>query len=348
MAPNVWKSRGHPPDLRQEVKTLLWTTKIQITMNPKFHIDLKKSFTLRNIIAWLGVTLGVVVMSAGFVLFTNPYKIIPGGVYGLGRVLHHLFPAIQTGTFGFMFDIPLMITGFLVFGSSFGAKTVYAALLTPVIMNNMTDWIGENPADGISILSTMFNFSDNLLMSAIFGGLLIGAGTGTIIRSGATSGGTDIVSMILSRFLKMKFSSAMFMVETTIVLVGMIVFRDYTLPLYSLIAIFVSAKALDFVLDGASYEKLVFIISEHRDEIKHFIINEMGRGGTWIHSSGMYTDKEREMVFLVVSRKEIAQVKSRIHAIDKDAFVVVVDAYETYGDGFKQFDPETEQNTNNA
>ncbi len=309
---------------------------------------IKAILTPRNVVAWLGVVLGVVVMSAGFVLFTNPYKIIPGGVYGLGRVLHHIFPAIPTGTFGFMFDIPLMITGFLIFGSSFGAKTIFAALLTPVVMNNMTDWIGENPADGVSLLSTMFNFSDNLLMAAIFGGLLIGAGTGIIIRSGATSGGTDIVSMILSKYLRVKFSSAMFGVESTIVLVGMIVFADYTLPLYSLIAIFVSAKALDFVLDGASYEKLLFVISDHREEIKHFILHEMGRGGTWIHSSGMYTDKEREMVFLVVSRKEIAQVKHKIHTIDKDAFVVVVDAYETYGDGFKQFDPETEKNTNNA
>lgn len=309
---------------------------------------IKATLTPRNVVAWLGVVLGVVVMSAGFVLFTNPYKIIPGGVYGLGRVLHHIFPAIPTGTFGFMFDIPLMISGFLIFGSSFGAKTIFAALLTPIVMNNMTNWIGENPADGVSLLSTMFNFSDNLLMAAIFGGLLIGAGTGIIIRSGATSGGTDIVSMILSRYLRVKFSSAMFGVESCIVLVGMIVFADYTLPLYSLIAIFVSAKALDFVLDGASYEKLLFVISDHREEIKHFILHEMGRGGTWIHSSGMYTDKEREMVFLVVSRKEIAQVKHKIHTIDKDAFVVVVDAYETYGDGFKQFDPETEKNTNNA
>ena len=313
-----------------------------------FRQRIKAALTPRNIASWIGVMLGVVIMSAGFVLFTNPYKIIPGGVYGLGRVLHHIFPAIQTGTFGFMFDVPLMIAGFLIFGSSFGAKTIFAAVLTPIVMNTMTNWIGENPADGVSILSTMFNFSDNLLMGAIFGGLLIGAGTGTIIRSGATSGGTDIVSMILSKYLKTKFSSAMFCVESIIVLVGMVVFADYTLPLYSLISIFVCAKALDFVLDGASYEKLLFVISDHKEEIKHFILNEMGRGGTWIHASGMYTDKEREMIFLVVSRKEIAQVKHRIHAIDKEAFVVIVDAHETYGDGFKQFDPETEQNTNNA
>ncbi|MBR5454642.1 MAG: YitT family protein, partial [Rikenellaceae bacterium] len=127
----------------------------------KLKERIKAALTPRNMFAWICVVLGVVIMSAGFVLFTNPYKIIPGGVYGLGRVLHHIFPAIQTGTFGFMFDVPLMIAGFLIFGSSFGAKTIFAALIMPFVMNGMTSWIGENPADGVSILSTMFDFSDN-------------------------------------------------------------------------------------------------------------------------------------------------------------------------------------------
>jgi len=297
----------------------------------------RKLFSPKELLCWAGVALGVVVMSLGFVLFTNPYKIIPGGVYGLGRVLHAIVPTIQTGTFGFMFDVPLMITGLLVFGASFGAKTVFAALLTPVAMNTLTDWLGENPSDGSSIIGSVFNFSDNVLVAAIFGGVLIGAGVGMIIRCGATSGGTDIISMLLVKFAKMKFSSAMFCVESTIVVTGMLVLQDWKLPLYSLIAIFVSAKVLDFVLDGASYDKLLFIISDKKDELKEFILNEMGRGGTFIRSSGMYTDRDRDMIFLVVSRKQIAAVKEKIRNIDSASFVVVVDAYETYGDGFKPF-----------
>lgn len=297
----------------------------------------RKLFSPKELFCWAGVALGVVVMSLGFVLFTNPYKIIPGGVYGLGRVLHAIVPTIQTGTFGFMFDVPLMITGLLVFGASFGAKTVFAALLTPVAMNTLTDWLGENPSDGSSIIGSVFNFSDNVLVAAIFGGVLIGAGVGMIIRCGATSGGTDIISMLLVKFAKMKFSSAMFCVESTIVVTGMLVLQDWKLPLYSLIAIFVSAKVLDFVLDGASYDKLLFIISDKKDELKEFILNEMGRGGTFIRSSGMYTDRDRDMIFLVVSRKQIAAVKEKIRNIDSASFLVVVDAYETYGDGFKPF-----------
>lgn len=306
---------------------------------------LQESMTLKNLLSWVGVAVGVTVMSLGFVLFTNPYKIIPGGVYGLGRVLHHLIPAVQTGTFGFMLDVPLMILNIIIFGASMGSKTIFAAVISPFIMNGLTSFFGENPADGTSIISTAFNFSDNLLVCAVFGGLLIGAGVGLIIRSGATSGGTDIISMIISRFCKMKFSSAMAIVESTIVVVGMLVFRDWKLPLYSLISIYASAKAIDFVLDGATYEKLLFIISDKKEELKHFILHEMSRGGTYIKSSGMYTDTNRDMIFLVVSRKEIAQVKSKIRKIDDKAFVVVVDAHETYGDGFKKFETDDQTTT---
>ena len=305
---------------------------------------MSKKINLKKLLSWVVVTVGVIVMSAGFALFTNPYKIIPGGVYGLGRVLHDIFPSIPTGTFGFMFDVPLMITGLLVFGGSFGAKTIYAALISPLVMNTLTKWVGEGPYYDEGWITNFFNFADDPLVAALFGGLLIGAGVGIIIRGGATSGGTDIVSMIISKFCKMKFSTAMVIVESAIVVIGMLRFRDWQLPLYSLISIYVSSKAVDFVLDGATYEKLLFVISDKKDEIKHYILDELHRGGTYIKSSGMYTDKDRDMIFLVVSRKEIAAVKSKLHSIDNDSFVVVVDAHETYGDGFKKFDAD--ENTN--
>lgn len=290
--------------------------------------------------SWLGVALGVVVMSAGFVLFTNPYEIIPGGVYGLGRVLHYVIPTIQTGTFGFLLDIPLMITALIVFGAKFGVKTLFAAVTTPLVMNMMTNYFGENPNDGISIISQYVNFSDNVLVAAIFGGVLIGAGVGFILRSGATSGGTDIVSMILVKFAKMKFSTAMFIVESVVVITGMLVLQDWKLPFYSLIAIFVSAKLIDYILDGGSSDKLLFIMSDRKEELKSFILNDMERGGTYVKSSGMYTDKEKDMIFLVVSRREITTVKDKIRQIDPNSFLVVVDAHETYGDGFKDFKKE--------
>ena len=107
---------------------------------------LQESITLKNLLSWVGVAVGVTVMSLGFVLFTNPYKIIPGGVYGLGRVLHHLIPSIQTGTFGFMLDVPLMILNIIIFGASMGSKTIFAAVISPFIMNGLTSFFGENHA----------------------------------------------------------------------------------------------------------------------------------------------------------------------------------------------------------
>lgn len=287
--------------------------------------------------SWLMISLGAFVMAAGFVLFTNPYKIIPGGVYGLGRVLHYLVPGIQTGTFGFMLDIPLTIAAFIVFGKSFGGKTVYAALVTPIFMNTLTKLLGEDPADGVSLISRYIDFSDNILIAAIFGGVLIGAGVGLILKSGATSGGTDIISMMLVKFARMKFSSATFLVESVIVVTGMLVLQDWKLPLYSLISIFCSARVIDFVLEGASYDKLLFIITEETGKLKDFIINDLDRSGTYIKSKGMYTGKEREMIFLVVSRRQVTAVQDKIRNIDPAAFVVVVNAYETFGDGFKAF-----------
>lgn len=293
--------------------------------------------------SWIGITIGSLILAAGFVLFTNPYQIIPGGVYGLGRILHHVFPAIQTGTFGLMLDIPLMIAGFMIFGKMFGAKTIYSALLIPVFMNGMTLWLGENPADGVSVISRHFDLSDNVLMAAIFGGVFIGIGMGTILKFGATSGGTDIIEITMAKYLKMRFSTALFIVESTIVIIGMVVLQDWKLPLFSLISIFVSTKTLDFALDGGTYDKLLFIISDKKEELKDYILNEMERGGTYIKSKGMYTDRDKDMIFLVVSKREITEVQDKIKEIDVNSFVVVVNAYETFGDGFKQFPEEKSQ-----
>lgn len=293
--------------------------------------------------SWIGITIGSFILSAGFVLFTNPYQIIPGGVYGTGRILHHVFPAIQTGTFGLMLDIPLMIAGFICFGKMFGAKTIYSALSIPVFMNTMTLWLGENPTDGVSLISIYFDLSDNVLMAAIFGGLFIGMGMGFILKYGATSGGTDIIEMIMAKYLKMRFSTALFIVESAIVIIGMFVLQDWKLPLFSLITIFVITKTLDFALDGASYDKLLFIISDKNEELKNYILNEVKRGGTYIKSKGMYTDRDKNMIFLVVSKRQITEVQDKIKDIDPKSFVLVVNAYETFGDGFKQFPEEKSQ-----
>ena len=288
----------------------------------------------RRIKSVLWLVCGSILMSAGFVLFMSPYQVVPGGVYGLGIVLHALFPSIQVGTFGLMFDIPLLLIGLKVFGRMFGAKTVTAALLIPVLMNTMTYFIGENPA---TMFGGKMDLSNDLFLVCIFGGVLIGAGLGMIIKTEATSGGTDIVAMLLVKYARFSFSRGVLLVDSLVVIFGMVVLGDWRLPLYSLVTIFVTTRVIDFIVDGASYDKLLFIISDRNDDIREYILEKMGRGGTFVKSSGMYTGAGREMIFLVVSRSEVSAIKGMIKEIDPQSFVVIVDAHQTYGDGFKAF-----------
>ncbi len=289
-------------------------------------------FSLRWWRSWAMVVAGACVMATGFVLFINPYHIVPGGVYGVGNVLHYIFPNIQVGTFGLMMDVPLLIIGFRVFGGVFGARTVVAAVLTPIIMNTLTLIIGEDPA---TMIGGRIDLAEDMLLACIFGGAMIGLGVGLVVKNHATTGGTDIVSMLVSKYTGMRFSRAMMIVDSCVVVFAITVMGDWLIPLYSLVTLFVIAQVIDFVVDGASHDKLLLIISDKNTLLESFIMDEMGRGATYIHSAGMYTRKERDMIFLVVSRNEVTAVQNKIKEIDRDAFVVVVNAQETFGDGFK-------------
>lgn len=282
--------------------------------------------------SWMLVVAGAILVAAGYVLFINPYHITPGGVYGTGVALHYLFPSIDVGTFGLMMDIPLLIISFRIFGGMVGARTIVCALLTPVIMNLLTHYVGEDPA---TMLGGHMDLSNDVLLSCIFGGIVIGVGVGLVIKTRATTGGTDVISMILTKYANLKFSTSMLIVDSVVIIFGIIVLGDWRLPLYSLVTLFVISRSIDFTIDGASYDKLLFIVSEKHKELTEFITNEMGRGATYIKSSGVYTRQEKEMIFLVVSRREVTIVQHKIKEIDPLSFVVVVDARETFGDGFK-------------
>ncbi|OUQ54833.1 membrane protein [Alistipes sp. An116] len=303
--------------------------------------------------SWFLIFLGCSIMGTGFVLFINPYNFVPGGVYGMGIVLHNIFPSIQVGTFGYMFDIPLMLTAMMVFGGGFGTRTVLAALYTPGFMNILTRLIYPTPEaveslDPALMLGGRLDLSDDLLLTCIMGAVAVGVGQGIVVRQQATTGGTDIVGMLLQKFAGIKFSTGIFLADGFVVLSGLLVIgfglgtgdaasNGWMLTLYSLLTIYISSRVVAYLLDGASYDKLLFIISDHHEEIKRFIINDMERGATYLKGKGMFTDKSRDVIFLVISRKEVHLVQNRIREIDPRAFVVVTDAYETFGEGFKQF-----------
>ena len=303
--------------------------------------------------SWFMIVIGCTLLAAGYVLFISPYNIVPGGVYGAGIVLHNIFPDIQVGTFGYMFDIVLLILAFIVFGPRFGSKTVVAALLTPGIMNLITYLVYPNKEamdalDPAQLLGGVLNMSDHLMLTTIVGAVVLGVGVGLVVKEQATTGGTDIVAMMLQKYCKMTFSSGVLVADSLVVLAGLLVIgcgigtggemsKDaWQLPLYSLIAIYISSRVLAYMLDGASYDRIIFIVtSHHNEEFRKYILEEMDRSGTYIKTSGMYTNAEKEMIFLVVPRHELTRVQRAVREYDPKAFMVVANAYNTFGEGFK-------------
>ncbi len=313
-------------------------------------------------LAWwrdmITIVIGCAIVAVGFVLFINPYNIVPGGVYGAGIVLHNIFPSIQVGTFGYMMDIPLLLTGLIIFGKQFGGRTLFAAVLTPGFMNIFSALAyptkeALHALDPAMLLKGAIDLSDHLMLTCILGGTIIGIGLGLVVRSNATTGGTDIIAMILNKYLHIPFSRGVLLADSCVVLGGLLVIGfgigidggeagGWLLSLYSLICIFVSSRVIDYAIDGASYDKLLFIISNENDKLRDFIINDLERGATFLKASGMYTKEDKEMIFLVISRREVALVQRKVKNIDPKAFLVVTDAYDTYGEGFKAF-PEVDK-----
>jgi uncharacterized membrane-anchored protein YitT (DUF2179 family) len=255
-------------------------------------------------------------------MFITPYKIVPGGVYGISIVLHYLF-GTPVGVMALVFDIPLTIIGIKILGPRFGFKTVLGFSLTAVFNDTLTFFWGYEPL-----------VKGDALLSSIFGGVLLGVGIGLIFKAKATSGGSDIVAMIINKYSKIPLGLLMIYVDSCIVLLGLIVFRDWKIPLYSWIVIFITGRVVDIVLEGISYEKSLFIISDKHEEIRDKIINNLNRGGTYINGKGMFNMADRKIIFTVVSRRELALLEEYIHEIDPKAFLTVVDAREILGEGF--------------
>lgn len=308
----------------------------------------------KTILGWFNIFLGCTIMAAGFVYFINPYNLVPGGVYGASIVLHNLFPSVQVGTFGYMFDIPLLILSVVLLGSKLGARTIVAAMYTPLAMNalSLISYPSEealHALDPAQLLGGCMNMTDHLMLTTVIGAVMIGIGCGIVVRNQATTGGTDIVSMLLQKYCNLRFSRAILLVDGVVVLFGLLVIGfgignpdDATQPswhlsFYSLICIFVSSRVVAYVINGEKNDKLLFVISDMDLSALHeYILKDLERTATCIKSSGLYTKSDKEMLFLVVSYKEVAGIKHKIKEVDPRAFVVVTDAYDTFGEGWKQ------------
>jgi len=282
-----------------------------------------KPFSRKWLKSYSFIVIGTFILSIGYVYFITPYKIVPGGVYGVSIVIHHLFN-LPVGMVALAFNIPLTIIGTRLLGPRFGAKTIVGFVLTSIFVDTLGYLSNYEPL-----------VKDDPLLSAIFGGVMMGIGVGFIFKSKATSGGTDVVAMITAKYTRMPLGQLMIIIDSAIVLIGLVAFGDWKIPLYSWIVIFIMGKVIDVVLQGISYDKTIFIVSDKHDEIRDKIIIDLHRGGTFFAGEGMYNGAPKKVIFTVVNRREMSILQDYIHTIDPRAFMTVIDANEILGEGFK-------------
>lgn len=301
----------------------------------------EKLFSLKWFKSYGLIVFGSFILAVGYVYFISPHRIVPGGVYGIAIVVHYLsqdwfsfWPdGIPIGLFGLVLNIPLTIVGIKILGPRFGVKTIVGFVLSSVFMDTITYLreAGDAPLVG------------DVLLSCVFGGVLIGFGLGLIFKSKATSGGSDIVAMIIAKYSGIPLGQLMIYVDSVIVLLGLAAFQDWQIPLYSWIVIFITGKAIDITLEGVSYHKALFIISDKHQEIRDKILVDLERGGTYLKGEGMYTGKEKQIIYTIVSRREVAILEEYISKIDPDAFIAVMETKEILGEGFRSLEHKLEQ-----
>ena len=286
-----------------------------ITKEKLFSRDWFKVYSL--------ILIGTFIMSAGFVFFISPYKLVPGGVYGVAIILHHTF-GLPIGLVGLALDIPLTLIGLKILGPRFGIKTMVGFVSTSLWITMLELLYGYNPL-----------VADEPLLSAIYGGALIGVGLGMVFKAKATSGGTDIIAMILAKYTKLPVGQLLILVDSFIVIAGLVAFGDWKIPLLSWLVILMVGKIIDTIIEGTGYEKSLMIISDKHEAIRNKILTDLHRGGTYLNGHGMYNGDDKKIIMTVVNRREVVLLKDFIRKVDPDAFVMVSNTNEIMGDGFK-------------
>lgn len=283
-----------------------------------------KSLFLRDVLLW---TFGSVLYSVGISCFTTPSKFVAGGVTGIAVLINYLFPVIGTGAVMFIANIPLFLLSWKKFGFRFIARTV-AATATVSLVIDFLDNYGEK-------LGIIYH-GDEKLLSAIFGGILCGAGIGIVFLGGATTGGIDVLARLLRlRFPHISVGKLMMAGDFIVVLLSGIIFKSVESMLFSLIVIFLSSQAIDYVVSGRSHSKMLFIMTDHPEETVKEIISTSPRGVSLIPVQGGYTGENKKMLMCVVRAHEVAHIRSAVAKYDPNPFIIITDSSEVLGNGFK-------------
>ncbi len=303
---------------------------------------------------------GCFTFSLGAVLFAEPYGFAPGGTYGLSMVFHNLW-GWRTELTALSMDIPLLLLGIYFLGGRFGVKTVISTIAIPAFMWLIHRVYGYLPllesaevlaelqamSDGVdlSVAKNMETFITQMrpmlreqLLSSVFGGIVYGIGIGMIFKSRATSGGSDIIAMILNKYTRISLGKLVIIVDCTITLSTVVAFGDWRLPMYSWIIVFIEGKVIDLIVEGANMNRTLMIISDRYDEITRIIRDDLKRGGTILMGKGMYNQEEKQVLYTILTKREATILIKKISKVDKQAFINIISSNEIMGRGFKSLD----------
>lgn len=270
------------------------------------------------------ITIGVLLVGISVVYFFEPNNITAGGITGLAIVINNYLPYIPVGILMLIMDAILYVVAFLIIGSKFGAKSIYASLVLSTFIYILEKFIP-------------FNVTNDLILATVFGTIMSALGMAIVFNANASTGGTDIIAKILNKFIHIDIGKGLLIVDFFVTLLGAITF-GINAGLYSLLAVIINGFAIDKVIAGFNVCKEITIISPKNEEISHFILNDLERGCTFIHGIGGFTKKDTTLLYTILGRNEFIKLKRFIANVDKDAFITVGEVHEVMGEGFKGID----------
>ncbi|MGN1180491.1 MAG: YitT family protein [Suilimivivens sp.] len=279
----------------------------------------KGKFSIKR---YIMITLACAIYGIGISLFVDPNNLAPGGFTGLSVMINRM-TSIETGTVYLILNIPVILLGIWKFGWKFTVSTLYAIFMVSVFTN---------------LLGYMEPVTGEPILGALFGGALIGASMGLVLRNSATTGGTDIIVKCLrQRYPHLKTGSLMLMLDAVIIGLSGLVFGNFDSVLYSIVSVVVTSVILDIVLYGRDGAKLIYIISDNSDVITARILKEINIGVTHLEGSGAYENKEKKVIMCVVKKQLAHKVEEIVKEEDDSAFMIISGASEIFGEGYKSY-----------
>ena len=281
--------------------------------------------TIRTLIRnYLLIIIGTALMAFAIASVLEPASLVTGGFTGIAIIVkqftEHLLPGgVPLSVTNLALNIPVFLIAIRLKGLRYLIHTLFATVM-------LSFWL--------SVLPVVPLAGDDLLLASLYGGILMGAGIGLVFVTGATTGGTDLIAALVQHFLRhYSISNILWVIDTAVVLVGVYLY-GIQITLYAIIAIYLTSKISDGIIDGLKFSKAAFIITEKPEALAALVMEELGRGVTGISATGMYSGDSKNMLLCVVSKKEIVRLKELAKSCDPNAFVIVTDVREVLGEGF--------------